>query len=155
MNDTTKQREGRHHQAGIRSGRDSAVLDLAFAGTLESPADALQFISADAYMTGPRSSRHATAFGAAISPNHIMPYVQFGSRTPQDKSWYTTQAFLFIPDSDLFLWLPSITTIVGDPRPRATHLTFGGGVGTRKGEPLYLISVGFVMEFFRANARVR
>lgn len=125
------------------------------AGGLDSPADALQFVSADAYFNGPRTSTHTTALGATISSHHYMPYFQFGSRTPSSKSWYTTQAFLILPESDLFIWLPSITSVNQEARPRATHLNFGAGIGRSRHHSVYMVSVGVTMEFFRKDSRVR
>lgn len=114
---------------------------------------ALSAGSLDTYVSLPFSDRLATSFGGTISINHFLPYVQFGSKRP-DGGWYSTQSLLLIPDEEVFVWLPSVTKFDSDRRPRGTHFTIGGGVGSRRDETLYMFMVAVYMEFFQRK-RVR
>jgi hypothetical protein len=145
------------------AGVQLSLWALLLVGTLDDASDAWRLAAGDVYMTGPRSTKLATSVGATASFYHVMPYIQLGSRNPQQNAWYTTQALLFLRDpldnsslGDGFIWLPSLTYVDRDDRPRAAHITVGGGVGIdTRGDPFYIFTIAGGMEFFRKNARVR
>jgi hypothetical protein len=91
-----------------------------------------------------------------------MPYVQVGSKLPEQDGWYTTQAFLLASpfwsdvDSVDFMWLPSFTWVDPDAeRPRADHVTLGGGLGRSDGGTVVAFTASFGVEFFCRGAVVR
>lgn len=121
----------------------------------EQDANFFELITGDVYTTGPRTNTLATSMGFSGSAYHLLPYVQIGSRSPNPKGWYTTQAFM-IREDGFKMWLPAFTWITPvEERPRATHLTVGGGLGRDNGETVYMLMIGITMEFYRSNARVR
>lgn len=135
-------------------GAQTSLWALLLLGSTESAGAALSFMSVDAYMSAPLLSRLGTAVGLTASMEHMLPYIQIGTKSPVN-GWYSTQAFLLIPDEDLFMWLPSFTKSEQDRRARATHFTIGGGIGSKNSRTYYLFMIGAYMEFFRKDARAR
>lgn len=121
----------------------------------EQDAELMELVTGDIYATGPRTSTLATSLGFSGSAYHLLPYIQVGSRSPNPKGWYTTQA-LIIREDGFKMWLPSFTWVTPvEERPRATHLTVGGGLGRDNDETVYMLMLGITMEFYRRDARVR
>jgi hypothetical protein len=101
-------------------------------GASEANAEFAELISGDVYLTGLKTEKIVTSIGFTASRYHRLPYIQIGSRTLEDGSWYTTQAFL-ISDDDFQLWLPSFTW-VGAVREEAAHVLCHAGSGSRYGK---------------------
>ena len=143
-------------------GAQTSLFALALASGIEDVETIPQLFAADAYVALPISPRYATAVGITASVWQAMPYVQLGSKRPSGRSWYTTQAFLFMDaqqccdiDFASFMWLPSYTWVWADARPRATYCSLGFGLGRNSDKTIFAITAGAGMEFFRSAARVR
>ena len=124
-------------------------------GASEANAEFAELISGDVYLTGLKTEKIVTSIGFTGSRYHRLPYIQIGSRSLDDGSWYTTQAFL-ISDDDFQLWLPSFTWVGrSEEKPRTSYVTLGAGLGTESGDPRYMLMLGITLEFHRRDARVR
>src|SRR5688500_16806360 len=118
-------------------------------------AGCVELVTGDVYVSALRTRSIATSFGFSGSFNHQLPYIQIGSRLPDPKGWYTTQAVYFREDG-FKMWLPSFTWVSPvENKPRASHITVGAGLGSDDGQAAYMFMVGITMEFHRRAARVR
>ena len=121
----------------------------------EQDAAFVELITGDVYVSALRINELTASAGFSGSFYHKLPYIQIGSRSPNPRGRYTTQALLFREDG-FRMWLPSYTWVQPvENRGRTTHLTVGGGLGTDNGGSVYMFMVGITMEFHRMNARLR
>jgi hypothetical protein len=115
----------------------------------------VELVTGDIYVSALRTNEITTSFGFSGSFNHKLPYIQIGSKSPDPKGWYTTQA-LYVREDGFKMWLPSFTWVsTVEDKPRASHVTVGAGLGSDDGQGVYMFMVGITMEFHRRNARVR
>jgi hypothetical protein len=115
-----------------------------------------RLLTGDGYVTALRTSKLTSSIGFSGSLYHQLPYIQVGSRTPDDSGWYTTQSLFFLGDSDLLMWIPSFTWVEPSASgSRTTYLTLGAGLGSENGARRTLLIVAMTLEFHRKNGRVR
>jgi hypothetical protein len=87
------------------------------------------------------------SFGLTGSSFHAMPYLQLG----RFDRWYTTQAVMFINETDSWMWAPSFTSVKRNKGTTATHVTLTGAVGKEDNEVFWMAGVTIMFEFMRAR----
>lgn len=141
-------------KSGVSAGVQMPLTAILAFGEMESPGDLLSVLSGDVYFAGSRARPYAKSAGIQFSRFHFMPYVQIGSPAPESGSWYTTQSILFgRDDSDLVMWVPSITMIEGGEHGGASHLTFSAGWGREREETRWFLALTVEFELFHAESK--